>query len=256
MDKILNSHNLDELSQQFLNETPFKHVVIDNFFKTEIAEELVKEFPSYNDESIWDACYNNPIEIKKASNHWNKFPRTTYQIFSYLCSADFVSVVADITKNKNVIADIGLHGGGWHSHSANGKLNIHLDYSIHPKLDLERHYNLIVYMTPNWDTQWGGGLELWSGDKETNLPKQRVKVVENKFNRAILFDTTDQSWHGLPKELNCPPGVFRQSLAIYYVSPASENADPRQRALFAPFGDQKNDQQILDLIRKRNSLLR
>jgi Rps23 Pro-64 3,4-dihydroxylase Tpa1-like proline 4-hydroxylase len=160
--------------------------------------------------------------------------------------------ISGITKNKNVIADIGLHGGGWHSHTANGKLNVHLDYSIHPKLNLERHYNLIVYMTPDWNNQWGGGLELWSGDSDS--PKELVKVVENKFNRAVLFDTTENSWHGLPKELNCPPGVFRQSLAVYYVSPVSESAVSRPRALFAPFGDQKNDQQVLDIINKRKTL--
>ena len=252
MDKILNSLDLDELMQQFSNGTPFKYAVIDNFFRHEVAEELVKEFPRYDEESMWETCYNNPLEVKKASNHWNKFPKITYQVFSYLCSSTFVSIVSDITKNKNVIADIGLHGGGWHSHTTNGKLNIHLDYSIHPKLNLERHYNLIVYMTPDWNNQWGGGLELWSGDSDS--PKELAKVIENKFNRAVLFDTTENSWHGLPKELNCPPGTFRQSLAVYYVSPVSKNADPRQRALFAPFADQKNDQQVLDIINKRKKL--
>jgi hypothetical protein len=34
-----------------------------------------------------------------------------------------------------LVADLGLHGGGLHSHARGGKLNVHLDYDIHPKLD-------------------------------------------------------------------------------------------------------------------------
>ena len=42
--------------------------------------------------------------------------------------------------------DPGLHGGGWHIHSNKGNLNPHLDYSIHPKMDIQRRLNLIVYL--------------------------------------------------------------------------------------------------------------
>jgi hypothetical protein len=90
-------------------------------------------------------------------------------------------------------------------------------------------------------------------DKETNLPKECVTKVHNKFNRAVLFDTTQNSWHGLPQAIDCPENVYRKSLAIYYLSEARPEAQGHDRAYFAPHGEQINDPSVLELIRKRSS---
>lgn len=253
MQKFLNHRNWRALQDQFLAGQPFNHVVIDNFFTQETAQALVSEFPAY-DSLVWNAHYNNPIENKKACNHWDKFPATTYAAFHYLCGTGFENIVSEITGNQGVQADVGLHGGGWHAHTTSGKLNVHLDYSIHPKLQLERHYNLIVYITPDWNPAWGGGLELWSHDHEKGTAKELVTTVENKFNRAVLFDTTQYSWHGLPSDLVCPEGVMRQSLAVYYVTEPAENASDRGKALFVPREDQRDNPEILELIKKRSQV--
>ena len=136
-------------------------------------------------------------------------------------------------------------------HSRGGKLNIHLDYVINPKLNLQRKLNLIVYLTEDWDTSWGGGLELWSHNEETNLPDKREVVVDNIFNRAILFDTTQNSWHGLPQPITCPEGVYRKSIAVYYMTDIPENTNQRKRALYAPTKEQENDSEVLDFIKER-----
>ena len=136
-------------------------------------------------------------------------------------------------------------------HSRGGKLNIHLDYNINPKLNLQRKLNLIIYLTEDWDTSWGGGLELWSHNEETNLPLKKEVVVDNIFNRAILFDTTQNSWHGLPQPITCPEGVYRKSIAVYYMTDLSEDTNQRKRALYAPTKEQENDSEVLDFIKER-----
>jgi hypothetical protein len=244
--------DLEVMTAKFKAGQPFNHIVIDNFWRPEIAQELVAEFPEY-DSNVWTAHYHNPLEDKKACNHWDRFPKTTYQAFDYLNGDGFTNIVEHITDTWGIKNDIGLHGGGWHCHHKGGKLNIHLDYSIHPKLKLERHFNLIIYMTPNWNPKWGGGLELWGSD-ENGSPSQCITTVENKFNRAVIFDTTQNSWHGLPEQLNCPEGINRQSLAIYYLTDPASSADPRPRALYAPHKEQANDPEILEFIEKRARL--
>ena len=251
---FINNQNWQELQNQFTTAKPFNHVVIDNFWKEDIANELFTEFPDYNS-PLWTTHYNNPVEDKKALNHWDKFPGATYRAFTYLNSQLFVDLVESITGNTGVKTDVGLHGGGWHCHHKGGKLNIHLDYSIHPKLKLERHYNLIIYMTPSWNQKWGGGLELWSHNDQTDQPDKCRVTIENKFNRAVLFDTTQNSWHGLPDDLTCPLDVYRRSMAVYYLTPPSDNASTRPRALYAPHGDQKLDESVLEFIKKRSSIL-
>jgi Rps23 Pro-64 3,4-dihydroxylase Tpa1-like proline 4-hydroxylase len=250
MQTILTERNWLDLNKEFLSNQPFNHIIIDDFFKPEIAEKLAEEFPKY-DSDAWHAHYKNPIENKKTCNHWDKFPEITYNVFHYLCGSEFKSIVSKITGNTDVFADTGLHGGGWHAHTTSGKLNVHLDYSIHPKLKYERRFNLIIYITPEWNSLWGGGLELWTHDYENNTALELFSTVENKFNRAVLFDTTQNSWHGLPRDLACPNGIMRQSLAIYYVSEPSENASSRKKALFVPYNEQKNDEEVLKLIEKR-----
>ena len=69
----------------------------------------------------------------------------------------------------------------------------------------------------------------------------------------MLFRSAQNSWHGLPDEITCPEGVYRKSLAIYYLSEARESSDKHDRALFAPHKEQANDPQILELIKKRSS---
>ena len=249
---IVNCKDWKGLREQFLSNVPFNHVLIDDFFVPQIAEQLAAEFPQY-DSDVWNAHYNNPLENKKACNHWDKFPPTTYNSFSYLCSKSFTNIISTITGNSDINADIGLHGGGLHAHTTNGKLNVHLDYSIHPKLKLQRKYNLIVYITPQWQPQWNGGLEFWNHDECSNQPSNFSKLIVNKFNRAVLFDTTQNSWHGLSANLSCPENITRSSMAVYYVTTPSHNTDPRGKALFAPTLEQSNNIDILELIQKRSN---
>ncbi len=231
---------------------PFDYCVIDNFLEEDIARKLASDFPNYED-SLW-CNYDNPLENKRTCNHWEKFPPTTYSFFSAMLGEKYANTFGGLMGLDDLVGDIGLHGGGWHIHKRGGKLNIHQDYSIHPKLGLERKVNLILYLSENWDSQWGGGLELWSHDHESSKPKQCEKVIDCKFNRAVIFRTDQFSWHGLPEPISCPEGVFRKSLALYYLSDLSSNASNRKRALFAATPEQEGDPSIQSLIQARQAL--
>ena len=231
---------------------PFYYQVIDNFFNKEQAKTISQEFPEYNSD-IW-YCYNNPLEHKKTCNNWYQFGPETYKTLTMLNSKEFIKQLQKITGISKLYPDIGLHGGGLHIHGTGGKLNIHLDYSIHPKLKLQRKLNLIIYLEEDWNPDWEGNLEFWSHDKEKNKPDKRYVKVDNVFNRAILFDTTQNSWHGFPDPLTCPQGKYRKSLAVYYLTDPPEGTDPRPRALYAPTKEQENNPEILKLIRKRATL--
>ena len=230
---------------------PFYHQVIDNFLDKEKAKKLEQEFPEYHSQ-IWFE-YNNPLEIKRACNNWYYFGPETYKLFCYLNSPEFIEKLKQITGIKNLYPDIGLHGGGLHMIGRGGKLNIHLDYSIHPKLKLQRKLNLILYLSEDWNISWGGSLEFWSHNQELNRPNQREVTIENIFNRAVIFDTTQNSWHGFPNPLTCPEDKYRKSIAVYYLTDPPEGTDSRLRALYAPTKDQENDANILSLIQKRTN---
>lgn len=235
-------------SQIFREATPFNYLVIDNFFEDSLANKIAEEFPSINSEFWFE--YNNAIEVKKACDMWCKFPKSIYKAIFDLTSNKFVDYLSDLVGRK-LYADYGLNGGGIHAMGRGGKLNPHLDYNIHPKLGLQRKLNIIIYLTKDWNTEWGGAIELWSHNEETNRPNKIEKKVDCLFNRALLFDTTQNSWHGISEELNCPEGISRNSIAIYYMCEPIAGAEDRGKALFAPTEKQKGDQSVEELIQKR-----
>jgi Rps23 Pro-64 3,4-dihydroxylase Tpa1-like proline 4-hydroxylase len=245
-----NPFDFQSLKDAWTTAKPFSHVVLDDFLTTTAANQIVKEFPAFND-NIWYE-YENAIEIKKALNSWDRFGPTTYQLFWFLNSDAFISQLEKLTSCK-LYPDFGLNGGGLHTHRSGGKLNTHLDYSLHPKLRLERRLNLITYVTPDWKSEWGGELGLWDHDEESKKPKNLVSTIYPKFNRAVLFDTTQNSWHGLPDPIKCPTDITRNSLAVYYLCEPRSEAIDRNRALFVPHKDQQNDPDVLELIKKRSS---
>jgi len=230
--------------------SPFDHWILDNFLDLSLAKELSNDFLDYHDNNWF--CYNNPLENKKTLNNWYYFPPTTYKFIAYLNSPEFIQYISNVTGIQKLFPDIGLHGAGWHIHGKDGKLNLHFDYSIHPKLGLQRKLNIIIYLTEDWDVNWGGNLEFWSHNNQTNKPKEKLKIIDNVFNRAVLFDTTQNSWHGFPDPLRCPENVYRKSIAMYYLCEPPYDVDMRKRALYAPSLEQINDPNIIELIRKRS----
>ncbi len=96
----------------------------------------------------------------------------------------------------------------------------------------ERKLNLIVYLEEDYDPEWGGSLQFWSHNEEKKKPLEKIKEIEPLFNRAILFDTTQHSWHGFPEPINPPHGKMRKSFAVYYMTDITETAEERYRARY------------------------
>jgi Rps23 Pro-64 3,4-dihydroxylase Tpa1-like proline 4-hydroxylase len=162
-----------------------------------------------------------------------------------------------MTGLQDLVPDYGLHGGGVHMHSSGDYLNAHLDYDIHPKMSMQRKLNIIIYMQPDWKDEWGGNLGLWTHDSETNQPKELVKSIVPKFNRAVIFDTTQNSWHGVTEGIFTPPGIYRRSLAAYYLIPAQTGYNvehARKKALFVPRIEQQGNKEVEQFCKTRSGI--
>lgn len=178
--------NLD-LKDCYHMASPFPHLVIDDFLDFNFAKEIEKSFFDYESDS-WHS-YSNAIEEKKTCNNWNLFSDSIYKYFNTINSNEFVRKLSDLAGIE-LYPDCGLHGGGLHIHGSGGNLNPHFDYSIHPKVKLQRKLNIIYYCSSDedFDTSLYGQLGLWSGD--CKQPYELESIVEPKFNRAVIFDTT------------------------------------------------------------------
>ena len=79
----------------------------------------------------------------------------------------------------------------------------------------------------------------------------KAKVAEYlpTFNRCVIFNTTNNSYHGNPVPVACPEGRSRRSIAMYYYTngrPAEEVSDShgtlfRNRPGEATSGEKRKD---------------
>ena len=204
-------NNLEQLNKSFNKALPYEHIVIDNFLNDEYISNIEKEFPENYDD--WFK-YNNPLEVKYAYDNISNLKKNTELLFYILSSPQVINLFRKITGINNLNYDEYLHGAGIHAHPRDGKLAIHLDYEKHPISGKERRLNLILYLNKEWKEEWLGSTELWNQDVKECIFKSPIK-----FNSCLIFRTNDISWHGLPEPIQCPEGVFRKSLAYYYISP-------------------------------------
>ena len=248
---MLNLKNLKKSLKEFKKNEPFDHCIVDDFLEKSFLKKIVNEFPKF-DSKDWHV-YKNALEDKKTINSWYMMPKNTYTLFQHLNSNEFVSLLSKELSIR-LYSDSGLHGGGWHCHGDGGNLNPHLDYSIHPKIEMERYLNLIIYVDPKIKEKHGGHLGFWNHNPDLNCPGDLVKEIFPKYNRAVLFRTNQNSWHGLSRPLSLPDNIYRKSLAIYYLKKPSKLTSKRGKALYAPREDQKNSKSLKKLIKLRSQV--
>jgi Rps23 Pro-64 3,4-dihydroxylase Tpa1-like proline 4-hydroxylase len=208
---LINKINVNKLQNQFKRNKPFKHVVIDNFFTSDVAEFLEKNFPKMNE---MPTIFKEPMSYKGQLSDIKRYLPKFKKHFDFLQSKNFRTLMGDITEIPNLLKDGMLAGAGLHQSPRSGFLDIHVDANKHPfDKKLHRRLNLIIYLNKDWKEEYGGAIELWSDDKLR--PGQIQKKVLPKFNRAVIFATTRTSWHGV-EQIKCPKNISRKSIALYY----------------------------------------
>jgi Rps23 Pro-64 3,4-dihydroxylase Tpa1-like proline 4-hydroxylase len=241
--------NLDLLSEEYAQNKPFKHIVLDNFFDEDYLKTILTEFPDLQRVKEKDKIsYANPRERKLAGKGEANFGSSTKALMHYLNSEPFLLWMQKLTGiEETLIPDPYFFGGGFHEIKPGGYLKVHADFNRHDKLGLDRRINMLVYLNEEWNDEFHGDLQLWTQDM-----KECVKSVMPKFNRIVIFNTDDFSYHGLPDAVACPEGMSRKSLALYYYSngrPASEISDQDHTTLFKrrPGKDKRTAGEILSL---------
>ena len=212
------------LSSSYSMAIPYPHIIFDNFISEDIAKQCYNSMNSFT-EWGFDPMFGYPEDERNSqvnkfftpwddensiSNIKSAMP-VVWKTLQYLNSPTFLSFLSKLTGINDLIVDPTFYGGGCHKILKGGRLEVHSDYNKHPKTELYRRINLLLYLTPNWQEEWGGHLELWK-----NEPLTKVKSILPVFNRAVIFNTTDVALHGHPEMLNTPDDINRYSLALYY----------------------------------------
>jgi hypothetical protein len=212
------SARFEESGRTFPTARPFRHAIIDNFLDTQFCRRLIEEFPAFDPQK----ALNEAGDAGRKAVHPNlKSLGPAYREFDALMrDPAFLKRVGETTRIPDLLYDADYVGGGTHENLDGQELDVHVDFNYHPKTFQHRRLNLIVFLNSEWEEGWGGSLELCSDPWNPNA-EDTVRVLP-KANRAVLFETTENSWHGFSR-ITLPEGrkeVSRRSIAVYFYTKA------------------------------------
>ncbi|WP_417351921.1 2OG-Fe(II) oxygenase [Flavobacterium alkalisoli] len=196
-----------ELTEQY-NKTAagIGHFYLDNLLPEELALEIYKAFPK-SEEMVLKKSIR---EDKYVAAQMDKYNPVLEEIIYAFQDSKIVKLVSEICGLKDILPDDNLYAGGISMMGHKQFLNPHLDNSHDKDRALWRVLNLLYYVTPDWEEQYGGNLELWP-----NGLKARQITVHSKFNRLAVMATHSHSLHSV-SPVNYDG--FRCCVSNYYFS--------------------------------------
>ena len=229
-----------------------KCLVIDNFLENDIALSCQSEILN-SEPKNWDR-YNNCFEQKNTYRDKNNLPKNINNLFKIFTSDEFISNLNSLT-GLNLINDNDKIFWGVHLFNDSDKLDIHVDAGRHLKTGLVKAVTLGIYLSYNWNEENGGYIEFWEGDK-SSIDNPKIYRCKEKFlpvfNRCIIFENNDTSWHGAPEPCICKNNEKRIFFTLSYLSDEKSNLfeNKRLKAYFVkrpqdPDDEEKDKMRIL-----------
>jgi hypothetical protein len=214
-----------DYAERFARREPFRHVVIDDFLDARFAERLFAEFPPFERGDARNEA--GELGNKSTVTKVRSLGPAYVALDEFVRSRELLDLVGRITAIPDLLYDPWYFGGGTHENRPGQDLDPHVDFNLHPIENWHRRLNLIVYLNREWDDAWGGSLELHS---DPRAPDDRITLITPLFNRCVIFETTETSWHGFSRIVQ-PAGhaaLSRKSIALYFYTverPDAEIAD-------------------------------
>ena len=201
------SENKESLKRQFdASKEAIGYFFLDDLLPADIALEIYNVFPSPEKMVLKKSIREN----KYVAAQMNAYHPLLEEIIYAFQDEKVVKLVGEICDIKELVPDDNLYAGGISMMTNKQFLNPHLDNSHDKDRNLWRVLNLLYYVTPNWEEQYGGNLELWPNGLEN-----KQITIHSKFNRLAVMATHNNSLHSVS------PVVFegnRCCISNYYFS--------------------------------------
>lgn len=180
---------------------------IDNLLPQELVHAIYAAFPDKNTMMLKKSLR----EHKYVAAQMNKYDPMLEEIVYAFQQPDVLAEITEITGIDDMHPDEHLYAGGVSLMAKDNFLNPHLDNSHDKERQMYRVLNLLYYVTPDWNQENGGNLELWDEG-----PKGTRREYVAKFNRLVLMATHKESWHSVNQ---IKVDRSRCCVSNYYFSP-------------------------------------
>lgn len=168
--------------------TNTRHFVVNNLLPDKICYEIYNGFPSDGEGFHKRSSFR---EMKRTSADLLSQKKILSNIIDAFQSDEVVKKVSKIVNMNKLEPDLDLYAGGLSMMFKDDYLNPHIDNSHNLRRNRFRRLNLLYYVTPSWEKEYGGNFELW--DTKKNIPK----TIVSYFNRLVVMETNKTSWHSV-----------------------------------------------------------
>lgn len=214
-----------QVQAQYERAQPWPHAVVMGLLPDDLIAAAAREGLEVDSSTIFRTVGRNQVKEETSSG----LGPASRQILDQLEAPSFLEFLAFVTGIPDLLADPTHKWAGLHRSSAGGFTMIHRDFWEHPVSGLHHRVNVLLYLNEEWPLEYGGALELWPSDMHAV-----GRVIRPLANTLVIFETHDQTLHGLPEPVACPTADARVSLASYYYTTAPRAQKvPVRRPVFA-----------------------
>ena len=202
-----------DICSRFRTARPFRHVCIEDFLAADWAEALLRDFPAFDPAKAVDEF--GKVGRKAVRTDLREISETYREFYDYISSPAFLDAMSAMTGIPDLRFDQQMYGGGTHENLEGQALDAHVDFNYDQQRKLHRRINLLIYLNKEWDVAWGGAIQLHSDPRDWE--HDQVETFNCNFNRCVIFETNEHSWHGF-KRIELPPGkrgLTRKCISIY-----------------------------------------
>jgi len=133
------------LRDNYVHAEPFSHIALDRLFDDAILDCVLREFPT-PDAMPWRR-FDNAFEKKLGYFHaQSTISKTIRDFLNDMNSFEMLLWLETLTGIEGLIPDPYFGGGGLHQIEPGGFLKVHADFNVHPKLNLDRRLNMLIYL--------------------------------------------------------------------------------------------------------------
>lgn len=217
----------DAIRGSYQQAKPFRHVCLDGFLEAPVAERLLAEFPPFDPQYARNEM--GQVGGKAVHTDLANIGPAYREFYDYMRSPAFLGAMSRMLGIPDLLFDPHMYGGGTHENLGGQELDPHIDFNYDPVRRWHRRLNLLVYLNKEWDLGWGGGIELHSDPRDWD--QDQVTSFNCEFNRAVIFETNEHSWHGF-RRIRLPEakrGLSRKCISVYLYTkhrPKEEIAPP------------------------------
>lgn len=195
-----------DLRRQFHQSGRVPTCYVDDLLPADVCRTIFEAFPAKDQMALKKSIR----ESKYVAAQMNRYQPILEEAIYAFQDQRVIQAVQAITDIPEMFPDSNLYAGGISLMAEGSFLNPHLDNSHDKDRDRYRVLNLLYYVTPDWQEEYGGNLELWDRGRAGAL-----RTIWSRFNRLVLMATTKSSWHSVSRVID---GVERCCLSNYYFS--------------------------------------